>query len=118
MSLYELKRCDYNLCEVKMETGDTPKDNGWYAIKYCYDVEEGILDGVAFWDGKWNPQYPIGSFFGPFKDKSTAEIFSQQDDESYSGDDLWKVILDDAEKDGPWEFIRDIGFCFFCGELF
>lgn len=34
--------------------GTKPSINGWYAILYCWEPEEGVFDDAARWnDGKW-----------------------------------------------------------------
>jgi hypothetical protein len=54
--------------------GSEPGDVGWYAISYCWDIQEGIISGAAHWDGeKWSRELPIGHYFGVFADEEAAE---------------------------------------------
>ena len=30
-----------------------PNENGWYPVSICWDSNEGIFPGSAYWDGDW-----------------------------------------------------------------
>ena len=58
-----------------------PEIEGWYAIQYCWDVEEGIFYGADYFDGKrWLCNYPVGRFAGNFENEFEAEEFSKSED--------------------------------------
>jgi len=62
-------------------TGKTPAETGWYAVSYTWAVEEGIFPGASYWDGSvWNPDYPIGAYYGTFQDKASAEEWARDHD--------------------------------------
>ena len=62
-------------------TGNEPIDKGWYAISCCWDVQEGIIPGAAYWNGsKWDHVLPIGSFFGVFANEESAKEWAYDND--------------------------------------
>lgn len=60
---------------------DKPKEAGWYAVSYCWEIEEGVFPGAAYWDGtKWNRKFPITAYYGPFQDDDSAEEWAYDHD--------------------------------------
>ena len=63
---------------------DDPDESGWYAITYCYDAQEGIFPGAAYWDQhgqKWRSRLPIGGRSpAPFASEDDALVWARQHD--------------------------------------
>lgn len=57
-----------------------PPKPGIYAILYCWEPQEGVFDGAAYWNGKkWDQELPIGAFsFQPFKTIKEAEEWAER----------------------------------------
>lgn len=60
---------------------------GWYAILYCWEIDEGFFTGAGYWDGKrwqWphdNPsEPPVVNHAGPFENKQAAEGWAEEND--------------------------------------
>lgn len=50
-----------------------PQAAGMYAVRYCYEMDEGVLSGVALWNGRdWYPAVPVVAFAGPFANSAAA----------------------------------------------
>jgi hypothetical protein len=67
------------------DPGALPDACGWYAIAYCWDPQEAIFVGAAFYDGtKWDDEsadLPISSWsYTPFPSKETAAAWAEAHD--------------------------------------
>ena len=63
---------------------ERPGCEGWYAIQYCWDVEEGVWVGSAYYDGKeWKTGLPVTSFAGPFGSEIEAARWAADHDCSF-----------------------------------
>lgn len=56
-------------------SGEAPTEPGWYAIVYCWELEEGSWTGVARWNGRWLKDLPITGYAGPFADQQAAQAW-------------------------------------------
>jgi hypothetical protein len=56
---------------------EMPKENGWYAVKYCWDVEEGTFYKPSYFDGVRfrDEDLPINAFAGLFNNEEDAQAF-------------------------------------------
>jgi len=61
--------------------GDDPKSHGWYAIAYCWEMEEGSWCEARYYKGEWNR--PVYMYCGPFVDESSAAAWAKENDISF-----------------------------------
>ena len=58
-----------------------PEQEGWYAIHYSWDAEEGsFVDTNYFNGGEWVESYPIIQFAWPFSTKEDAADWADKHD--------------------------------------
>lgn len=60
-----------------------PTAIGWYAILYCYDMEEGIFPAADYWTGlKWSEGLPLCSYSEkPFETISEAYAWADENED-------------------------------------
>lgn len=52
---------------------EQPTVKGWYAVKYCVDIHEGIYPNAFCWENEhWQPPLPVIAFKGPFETGADA----------------------------------------------
>ena len=59
-----------------------PKNNGWYAILYCWEVQEGFFPSAAHWNGdKFDSSLPVSNWVDKiFSIKEDAAKFALDND--------------------------------------
>lgn len=70
----------------KWEYTDSPSGGqGWYAIHYCWEANEGSFTDAVYYDGEKlsRDSLPILEIAGPFKTEAEANLFIDEYDVTF-----------------------------------
>jgi hypothetical protein len=74
-----------NKTRFKPFLDDKPKVKGWYATLHCWDIEEGMFPGAAYWEGdRFDTDLPITAFID-----HVFETEQAADDAAWENDPNW-----------------------------
>jgi len=57
---------------------EKPKTPGWYAVLYCWEIQEGVFNQASYWNDGWDEKLPIGFWWGPFDTAQEAEEYAEE----------------------------------------
>ena len=58
-----------------------PPEEGWYAVMYSWDPDEGSFPGAWYWTGRqWQSSIPPVAFAGPFEYEHMARLWAEKHD--------------------------------------
>lgn len=69
----------FQLVPESWRYGGKPRENGWYAILQCWDIEEGVFPSAKRWDGS-DLEWSVMAIAGPFSDEKSAEAWAYAHD--------------------------------------
>lgn len=61
-----------------------PAEDGWYAVHYSWDANEGSFVGaIRLEGGQWTSRYPLLDWTGPFRSEQEADDWARANDKSF-----------------------------------